>query len=130
MTWLVRAAIVLMYPRTDSLPGAEDCDLDAFLERFRSETTMLMWFGVVVGALVFHLSPLFTVRVPLPAFLLSPRLADKHADRIGSTSIYLVRQLVNVVKLPAGMVWGAHPEVRKRFALPPLDADPGTWRTR
>jgi hypothetical protein len=130
VTWLVRAAIVILYPRTDRMPGAEDCDLDAFLERFRSETTVLMWLGVVVGALLFHLTPIFTVYVPLPAFMLPPGLADRHADRIGSTNIYLVRQLVSVLKIPAGLVWGADPEVRKRFAMPPLAADPGTWRTK
>ena len=87
-----------------------------------------MWFGVVAAALVFHVSRLFTVRWPVPAFLLSPRLADRHAHRIGSTSVYVARQLVYLLRIPAGLVWGAHPDVRKRFGLPPLDADPGTWR--
>jgi hypothetical protein len=130
MTWLVRAAIVMLYPRTALLPGAEDCDLDDFLERFRRETSALMWLGVVAGAIVFHLSPLFTVFVPLPAFLLPSGLADRHANRISTTNVYLVRQLVFVLKLPAGLAWGANPEVRRRFSLAPLAADPGTWRTK
>jgi len=130
MTPLVRASIVALYPRTDALPGAEDCDLDAFLDRFRRETTPLMWIGVVAGSLLFQLSPLFTVFVPLPAFLLSRGLADRHARRISGSDVYLVRQSVFLVKLAAGMVWGAHPRVRDRFALPPMPDDPGTWRTR
>ena len=69
-----RSAIVLLYPRTEGLPGAEDCDLDAFLERFRRETTPLMWLGVVLGAVVFHLTPFMTVFLPVPAFWLSPSL--------------------------------------------------------
>lgn len=129
MRWLVRSAIVLLYPRTNDLPGAEDCDLDAFLRQFQRESSRLLWLGVVVGALVFQLTPLFTVWLPLPAFLLPRALADRHAHRIASSDVYLVRQAILLVKLPAGFVWGAHPEVRKRFALPPLEADPGTWRT-
>jgi hypothetical protein len=127
--WLVRTAIAMLYPKTASLPGAEDCDLGPFLDRFRRETTMIMWVGVVAGAIIFHLTPVFTVYVPLPAFLLPDRLADLHARRITSTNVYLARQLVFLLKIPAGLVWGAHPEVRKRFALPPLAADPGTWKT-
>jgi hypothetical protein len=129
MTPLVRAAIVILYPRTASLPGAEDCDLDPFLERFRRESPPLLWLGIVLGSIVFHLTPVFTVGVPLPAPFLSPELADKHAERIGNSPIYLVRQTVFLVKLAAGFVWGAHPSVREKFALPKLPDDPGTWRT-
>ncbi len=128
MIALVRSAIVAMYPRTDALPGAEDCDLDAFLVRFREDTTPLMWLGVVLGAVLFHLSPVVTVFVPLPAFLLPPSLADRHAHKITTTNVYLLRQAVFLVKLAAGLAWGTHPEVRRRFALPPLPPDPGTWR--
>ncbi len=129
MTWLVRSAIVLLYPKHGELPGAEACDLDAFLDRFRSETTRLMWFGVVLGAVVFHLTPIMTVLVPLPAFALPAALADRHAERITQTNVYLLRQAVFLVKLVAGLAWGSHPSVRERFALPPLDADPGTWKS-
>jgi hypothetical protein len=122
-----------MYPRTlaadgTGLPGAEDCDVDAFLVRFRSETTLLMWLGVVMGSLVYQLTPLMTVFVPLPAFLLPAGLRDKHAYRITTTGFYTIRQAVFVVRLAAGLCWGGHPEVRKRFALPALPADPGTFR--
>lgn len=128
MTWLVRSAIALLYPRTKDWPGAEDCDLDAFLARFREETTLLMWLGVVVGAIVFHVTPLFTVFVPLPAFMLSPALADRHAHRISSTNVYLARQAVFLVKLPGGLLWGSHPAVRERLSLAALAGDPGTFK--
>ncbi len=128
MLWLVRTAIVILYPRTDDWPGAEDCDLDAFLERFRRESTFLMWLGVVVGAIVFHLTPVMTVFVPVPAFMLSPALADRHAHKVSSSNVYLVRQAIFLVKLPGGLVWGSHPKVRERFALRALAGDPGTFR--
>ncbi|MBK7861865.1 MAG: hypothetical protein IPJ65_25270 [Archangiaceae bacterium] len=66
--------------------------------------------------------------MPLPAFLLPARLRDLHAARITTTRIYLLRQATMLVKLPGGLVWGADPKVRQLFALPPLPADPGTWR--
>lgn len=128
MLWLLRSAIVILYPRT-TLPGAADCELDAHLEKFRAETPLLIWLGTVMGALVFHFTPLFTVFVPLPAFLLPAKLADKHAERITSTDVYLVRQAVFLVKLCAGLMWGADPKVRARFAMAPLERDPGTWRS-
>ena len=132
MLWLVRSAIVALYPRVERdgrvIPGAADCGLDAFLERFRAESGALVWLGTVVGALAFHLTPLLTVLVPLPAFLLPKRLLDRHAARISTTPVYLLRQAVFLVKLPAGMCWGADPKVRAAFALPPLPPDPGTWR--
>jgi hypothetical protein len=126
---LVRSAIVLLYPRTDELPGAEDCGLDAFLERYREETTPLVWFGVVLGAIVFHLTPVFTVGVPVPAFALSPRLGDKHAHAIAQTDSYVVRQAIFLLKLVAGLAWGQGAEVRARLGLRALPPDPDTWRT-
>lgn len=120
---------MLLYPRTDDLPGADDCGLDAFLERYRSETTPLVWFGVVLGAVVFHLTPVFTVGVPLPAFALSPRLGDKHAHAIASTDRYVPRQAIFLLKLVAGLAWGQGAEVRARLGLRELPPDPDTWRT-
>jgi hypothetical protein len=129
LTFLVRSAMVAYYPRTETLPGVEDCDLDAFIEKFREETTMLMWLGVVVSAILFHLTPLFTVFIPLPAFMLSEKALDRHAHKISTTNVYLVRQIIYVARMYGGLCWGTHPEVRKRFALPPLGPDPGTWRS-
>jgi hypothetical protein len=127
LTWLVRSAILILYPRT-ALPGIAECGLDAYLVQFRRETPRLMWVGVVLGSLLFHLTPVFTVFVPLPAFWLPAGLRDKHAAKIAATSLYLPRQLIFLVKFCAGLCWGTAPEVRARFNLRPLPADPGTWR--
>lgn len=129
MIWLVRSAMCAFYPRTDDLPGLEDVGIDAFLVQFKRETTFLMWLGTVLGALVYHLSPLLTIFVPLPALLLTKRLRDEHAHKLGAHPIYLVRQTAMLVKLPAGLCWGRHPDVRKKLALPVLPPDPDTWRT-
>ena len=127
LTRPIRHAIAALYPRT-TLPGAEDCGLDAFLVKFREESPPLIWLGLVAGAAVFHLTPLITIGVPLPAFLLPARLLDKHAQRITATKIYLLRQAIFIVKMAAGLCWGTDPRVRAQLALPPLPADPGTWR--
>lgn len=118
-----------LYPRTDGLPGLEDTGIDEFLARFRRETTLTMWMGVLLGAFVFHMTPLFTVFVPLPAFLLPAGLRDKHAHRLATTSIYIVRQAVMLLKLPAGLCWGRDPKVRAKFSMAPYASDPDTWRT-
>jgi hypothetical protein len=125
---LVRAAVCALYPRTGELPGVGDCDLDAFLRRFRREAPLFLRLGVLLGALVFQATPLFTIGVPLPAFLVPRGMRDLHAERIAATRFYLVRQLIFLLKLVGGLCWGAHPEVRKRFALPPLPGDPDRWR--
>lgn len=126
---MLKSAIGQLYPRTELLPGAADCDLDAFLAAYRRDTTLLIWSGVVLGALVYQLSPLFTVGVPLPAAALSPARADRHASAIANSNVYLVRQLVFLLKLVAGLAWGQHPQVRAYFALRIHGADPQTWRT-
>ncbi len=128
MLWLLRTSIVALYPSGGALPGAEACGLDAFLVKFRRESPPSLWAGAVLGALVFQLSPLFTVFVPLPAALLPTGLLDRHAERITGSSLYLVRQALFLLKVVAGLCWGTHPEIRRRFALPTLPADPGTWR--
>ena len=129
MLFFVRNAMLAFYPRTGDLPGLEDTGIEAFLVQFRRETTFTYWLGVVLAAWLFQWTPLFTVFVPLPAFLLSKGLRDKHASKIGSSEIYLVRQAMLILKMPAGLCWGRHPDVRKRFALPAYAADPSTWKT-
>ncbi|MEW6432775.1 MAG: hypothetical protein AB1730_14820 [Myxococcota bacterium] len=62
------------------------------MKKFRRERPALLWCGAVLGALVLHFTPLFTVFVPLPAFLLPAGLRDTHASRISGTQVYPVRQ--------------------------------------
>lgn len=128
MLALVRHACVALYPATGALPGIADTDLDEFLLRFRRETTRLMWLGALLGAVVFAATPLVTVGIPLPSFLLSARQLDRHANKIATHPIYLLRQAVMLVKLVAGLCWGAHPRVRAAFGLAPYEPDPGRWR--
>jgi hypothetical protein len=126
---LVRSVMCDLMPRTSELPGIADTGVTEFLERLRREAHSGFWLGVVLGSVVYALTPLLTVFLPLPSFLLPARLRDLHARRIVSTNLYLVRQAVFLVRLSAGMCWGADPAVRARFALDAYPLDPGTFRS-
>jgi hypothetical protein len=126
--WLIKFAMRAMMPRTESLPGIADTDLDGFLRRLRKETLTIYWVGLVLGAVIFTVTPLITVGLPLPAFFLPKRLLERHTERILSYPIYLVRQGVFLIRLSAGLCWGADADVRARFALAPYAPDPGTFR--
>jgi len=126
--WLIKFAMTTMMPRTEKLPGIADTDLDGFLRRMKRDADFMYWLGLLAGAWVFALTPLITVFIPLPAFLLPKKLLARHTDRILNTKLYALRQAVFLVRLSAGMCWGADPAVRAKFALSPYSPDPGTFK--
>lgn len=105
----------------------EDTDVRGFLRRYRRDSTFLMWLGLLAGTALFVWTPILTVYWPVPSFLLPRAVLDRHAHRITGTSVYLLRQGIFLVKLAAGLCWGADPAVRAKLALAPYPADPGTW---
>ena len=129
MNLLVRFALGAMLPPAHGLPGAAELDLDAFVVRFRRDTSATMWLGTVASAIVFVCLPVFTIGVPLPAFLLPAAWRDRHADRMAEHPLYLVRSAALMLKLVVGLQWAAHPRIREAFGLPPYPDDPDTWRT-
>lgn len=126
---LVRFAMVAFFPRVDDLPGLADLDIDVKIASFRRESTPLLWLGVVAAAVFFQLAPILTVRRPWPAVLLTPEELDLHAHRLSSHPVYLIRQLIVLLKLSGGLLWGESKEVRAILDLPAYPADPGTRRT-
>jgi fumarate reductase subunit D len=128
MLWLIKFAMCTMMPRTNAVAGLADTDLDGFLRRLHREAEPRFWLGVVVGAVVFAITPIVTVWLPLPAFLLPKTLLERHSERILAHRIYLLRQAVFLLRLSAGMCWGADTAVRATFALPAYGPDPGTFR--
>ncbi len=129
MIALIAAAMRDFMPATASLPGIADTDVLGFLRRMRRESDRAYWLGLVVGTLVYNLTPLLTLYLPLPAVLLPARLRDVHARKIVDHRSYLIRQAVFLVRLSAGMCWGGDPGVRARFGLAAYGEDPGTFRT-
>ena len=126
---MFKHALCALYPRTEFFPGLADMDLDHFVQRFRRESSRIMLLGVYAALVLFVITPLFTVYVPLPSFLLPRKLLDRHADRIANIPAYPLRSLIFLLKLVAGLCWGADPVVRERLGLPPLPPDPEEWRT-
>jgi hypothetical protein len=118
-----------LMPRTSDLPGVEDTGVDAWMRTFRRESSLAIWAGVLVGSLVFMLLPIATLGVPLPACFLGKRMLDTHARKISTLPVYLLRQPIFLVKMMAGLCWGAHADVRKYLHLAPYPSDPGTWRS-
>ena len=130
MIALIRMAMADLMPRTEALPGIADTDVSAFLRTLRREANPAYWLGLLAGAWVYTCSPLLTVGVPLPSFLLPARLRALHAQRAGELKPYVLRQAVLLVRLSAGLCWGRDPAVRARFALAPYPPDPGSVRER
>lgn len=126
---LVRSVMCALMPSGGPLPGLAETGIDEFLPRFRREAAASVWIGVVAGSVLFVIFPLFTIGVPLPSFWLPAKLRDRYIQKITSHPLYHVRQLIFLVKMAAGLCWGAHPAVRAQLNLAPYPADPGTWRT-
>ncbi len=129
MQWLVKRAALAFYPRTVALPGAGDCALDEQLLQLRKEGPPILWLSLVFGAVLFMLTPLFTLGVPLPAFLLPPSWLDKHASRLSTTRFYLLRQAMLGLKFAASLAWGRDAEVRRALGIAPYAEDPERFRT-
>ncbi len=128
MGWIVRYAMRMMMPSGGALPGVGDTDMVAFLRTLRSEAPFLIRVGLVLGSWLLVFAPILTIYLPVPAFMLSQRLREKHVQRASGHRLYLFRQAVMLVKMMAGLCWGRHPDIRARFEMEPLEPDPGTWR--
>lgn len=129
MNELIRFALVAFFPRVDDLPGLDELGVDEKIAALRRESSLLFWMGVVAASIFFQLTPLLTVRRPWPAVLLSAEQLDAHAHRLATHPVYLIRQLMVLLKLVAGLFWGQSPEVRAYLHLPAYPADPATRRT-
>jgi hypothetical protein len=125
---LVRFAMVAFFPRVDPLPGLAELGVDEKIAGLRRESTLLLWTGIVAAAIFFQLSPILTVHRPWPAVLLSEEQLDTHAFKLATHRAYLVRQIVMLLKLMAGIFWGESPEIRAFLHLPAYPPDPGTRR--
>lgn len=122
IAWVL--AVVL--PSAHGLPGLDTLDARPSLRHILSRAPLAFRLGVYGATLVFLCTPVLTLGWPLPAFLLSGRQRDAHADRLAGHRLYLLRQSMLMLKTVAGLVWGGRDEVRSALGLPPQPADPGT----
>ena len=126
---LVRFALVAFFPRVDDLPGLAELGVEDKIVALRRESTPLFWTGIVTASVFFQLSPILTVRRPWPAVFLTEPQLDAHAHALATHRVYLLRQIIVLLKLTAGIFWGEAPEIRAYLHLPAYPADPGTRRT-
>ncbi len=122
----VRFALVAFYPRVDDLPGLAELGVEDKIAALRRESTLLFWTGIVAAAVFFQLSPIVTLGIPLPAVWLTEDQLDRHAYKLATFPVYVIRQLVVLLKLMAGVFWGESKEIRAFIHLPAYGADPGT----
>ena len=129
MGWLTLKALDAVIPGNEKVPGiAASTRGSIVVAELRRDAPFEMRMVLNLAVLIWLVSPLFTVFVPLPAVWLPARLRHAHTDRLTSTSFYLVRQISLVLKQVAGMAWGQDPEVRAAYGMKPYPEDPGTWR--
>lgn len=121
-------ALAATFPSTAHLPGLDRIDTLPFLRQLSRESPLLIRLAMFGSVMVFHLSPLLTIGIPLPAFWLPRARLDRHVMKLATHRIYLLRQTMTMVKTIGGLVWGAHPDVRRALAMTPYQPDPGTWR--
>jgi hypothetical protein len=115
-------------PPLGDMKGVEGTDLNAFLADVKRDAPPNIRWGLVLSAWIYLLTPILTVWIPLPAFLLPAKLRDKHTDRFSTHRLYLIRSCSLMIKMMAGMCWGRDPEIRRALGCEELPPDPGTWR--
>jgi hypothetical protein len=95
-------------------------DVAAFFSQYLRRVPLLAAFGLrlMVWALVWL--PIAFVGRPAPASSLSPEVRDRYLARWAHAPSYYLREGFFLVKTVALLGWGAHPEVRARFAMPPV----------
>jgi hypothetical protein len=128
VNWFTRFAIEAIFPSTEALPGVAETDLGPFLKDVRANAPPLMRIGLTAATFVFMISPILTVYLPVPAFVLRGRLLERHASRLLNHRSYVLRQIVYLLKMVGGLCWGEHAEARRRLGRPALPPDPRTWQ--
>jgi len=128
MNWLIRHAMCAMMPGGGELPGLDAADAADYTRAVRAESDWLYFLGLVLGAIVFAITPLITLGVPLPSFLLPAGMLDRHAQRVVAHRSYLIKQAVFLVRLNAGMCWGKLQAPRNALGQTLYAADSGSFR--
>lgn len=125
VTWILAA----LFPSSEHLPGIGDLpDAGERVRLMLDEAPLSFALIVYSSALLFVLAPLISIGWPVPAFLLPRAQLDRHAYKMATHRLYLVRQATLMLKTVGGMVWGGHPQVRAALGQPVYRDDKGTFR--
>ncbi len=104
-------------------------DVAAFFSRYLQRVPFLAAFGLrfMVWALMWF--PIVFVGRPVAASSLSPEVRSRYLARWTESPVYYVREGFFLVKTVALLGWGAHPDVRARYAMPPVAVTPSVRRS-
>jgi len=128
MLQLTAWTLARVFPTTPGLPGLDTLDARPLLRRFNAEAPFTIRAALWASVVVFNLTPLLTLGIPLPAFLLPASRVDAHAQKLATSPFYMIRQTMLMLKTIGGLAWGAAPEVRQKLAMPIYPEDSGRWR--
>ncbi len=117
-----------IFPTTAGLPGLDAIDARPLIRQLTAEAPFTIRATLWVSVLLFQVTPLLTLGIPLPARWLSDARVDEHAQRLSVSNVYLLRQIMLMLKTIGGLCWGAAPEVRQKLSMPMYEADSGRWR--
>jgi hypothetical protein len=115
-------------PPLNGMKGVGATNPKAFIKEIKRDAPANIRWGLTLSCWIYLLTPILTVYLPLPAFLLTKKLREKHTNRFSTHRFYLIRSCALMIKMMAGMCWGRDPEVRKALGCEELPPDPGTWR--
>ena len=116
-------------PEHAGVPGNNKASLDAFLDEFTVNAAPIMRIGFYAAVAVYVLSPVFTIKIPLPAFWLSDKQQTRHMESYSESRNMIIAQLWMLQKMIAALCWGMDASVRAYFGYEPLEGDPGTFQT-
>ena len=128
MLQLTAWTLAVVFPSTPQLPGLDAIDSKPFIRQLHSEAPFTIRATLLASVLLFNLTPLLTLGIPLPAFLLSKARVDEHAQRLSGSPVYLLRQIMLMLKTIGGLCWGAAPTVREKLTMAAYAEDSGGWR--
>ncbi len=109
-----RAVVDALLPPGGPLPGALEAGFEEFEARFRRDAPPTMRLGWRAALwIAAWISPLLIRRLP-PLDSLEPQAREDALVAMSKSPIYLVRQVMLLLRAVVGFGWGATPEVRRK----------------
>ena len=99
-------------------------DVAAYFDRYLASVPPLTRVGLRAMIAALLGLPIFFLGRPTLASDLSPEMRERYMSKWVHARSYFLREGFFLVKTVALLGWGAHPEVRARFAMPPVAVTP------
>jgi len=115
-----RAVIEALVPKDGPapLPGAFDANFEEFFARFEATALPSMRWGFAAGLWVAAwIAPALILKLP-PITRLSTEDREAALEALGKSRIYLLRQMLLLLKAVVSFCYGANPKVRQALGVP------------